>query len=196
MPARRPATGAARPSLQAAARHRAAATAAGVVVTIGAATARRRRMAATRAADGERRVAPGVTVDDLHGLFSGIGIIGRIKQKRGYKDQWPYNIKIYTDDKGKCKGDATVTYEDPQAAHTAGSFFTGHDFQGRKIEVVMAAKGAARSGPPQGGGGGGYGGGGGGYGGGGGGGYGGGGGGRGGGYGGGGGGGGDRFRPY
>jgi RNA-binding protein FUS len=140
-------------------------------------------------------LAPSVTVDDLHGLFSGIGIIGRIKQKRGYKDQWPYNIKIYTDDKGKCKGDATVTYEDPQAAHTAGSFFTGHDFQGRKIEVVMAAKGAARSGPPQGGGGGGYGGGGGGYGGGGGG-YGGGGGGRGGGYGGGGGGGGDRFRPY
>ena len=50
--------------------------------------------------------------------------IARIKQKRGYKDQWPHNIKLYTDDAGKNKGDATVTYEDPMAAHSAGGFFT------------------------------------------------------------------------
>lgn len=49
--------------------------------------------------------------------------VGRIKQKRGYKDQWPWNIKIYTDDKGKNKGDACVVYEDPAAAHSAGSFY-------------------------------------------------------------------------
>ena len=47
----------------------------------------------------------------LQALFSGIGIVGRIRQKRGYKDQWPYNIKLYTDDSGKCKGDASLTYE-------------------------------------------------------------------------------------
>ena len=49
--------------------------------------------------------------------------IGRIKQKRGYKDQWPWNIKIYTDEKGNQKGDAVLSYEDPQAAHSAGGFF-------------------------------------------------------------------------
>ena len=52
-----------------------------------------------------------------------VGQVGRIKQKRGYKDQWPYNIKIYTDDKGKNKGDACLAYEDPSAAHSAGGFF-------------------------------------------------------------------------
>ncbi|KAK1320202.1 BTB/POZ domain-containing protein POB1 [Acorus calamus] len=46
--------------------------------------------------------------------------VGRIKQKRGYKDQWPYNIKIYTDDSGNSKGDACLSYEDPSAAHSAG----------------------------------------------------------------------------
>lgn len=58
--------------------------------------------------------------------------IARIKQKRGYKDQWPHNIKLYTDDAGKNKGDATVTYEDPMAAHSAGGFFTSEwDMGGR-----------------------------------------------------------------
>ncbi|CAF1890387.1 unnamed protein product [Brassica rapa subsp. trilocularis] len=50
-------------------------------------------------------------------------LVGRIKQKRGYKDQWPYNIKIYIDEKGKNKGDACLTYEDPSAAHSTGGFF-------------------------------------------------------------------------
>lgn len=51
--------------------------------------------------------------------------VGRIKQKRGYKDQWPWNIKIYTDDSGKAKGDACLAYEDPSAAHSAGGFYNG-----------------------------------------------------------------------
>jgi hypothetical protein len=49
--------------------------------------------------------------------------VGRIKQKRGYKDQWPWNIKIYADDSGKNKGDACLAYEDPSAAHAAGGFY-------------------------------------------------------------------------
>jgi RNA-binding protein FUS len=52
--------------------------------------------------------------------------IARIRQKRGYKDQWPFNIKIYTDDSGKQKGDGVLTYEDPAAAHSAGGFFNGN----------------------------------------------------------------------
>lgn len=54
--------------------------------------------------------------------------VGRIKQKRGYKDQWPYNIKIYTDEQGKNKGDAALVYEDPSAAHSAGGFYNSTPF--------------------------------------------------------------------
>jgi hypothetical protein len=58
--------------------------------------------------------------------------VGRIKQKRGYKDQWPWNIKIYVDDSGKAKGDACLAYEDPSAAHSAGGFYNS------KIAVEFA----------------------------------------------------------
>lgn len=51
--------------------------------------------------------------------------VARIKQKRGYKDQWPWNIKIYTDASGQNKGDAALVYEDPSAAHSAGGFYNG-----------------------------------------------------------------------
>eukprot|EP00897_Mesotaenium_endlicherianum_P010574 jgi/Mesen1/9545/ME000064S08895 len=66
-----------------------------------------------------------VTTDEIRDLFGGIGLVAKIKQKRGYKDQWPWNIKLYTDEQGKNKGDGVLTYEDPQAAHSAGGFFNG-----------------------------------------------------------------------
>ncbi|KAF2596950.1 hypothetical protein F2Q68_00007890 [Brassica cretica] len=88
---------------------------------------------------------PDVTVDELKDLFGGIGQVGRIKQKRGYKDQWPYNIKIYTDDKGKNKGDACLAYEDPSAAHSAGGFFNNYEMKGNKIGVTMAEKSAPKA---------------------------------------------------
>ncbi|KAG1371526.1 putative transcription initiation factor TFIID subunit 15b [Cocos nucifera] len=73
--------------------------------------------------------------------------VGRIKQKRGYKDQWPWNIKIYTDDSGNNKGDAVLSYEDPSAAHSAGGFFNDYDMRGYKINVAMAEKSAPRAAP-------------------------------------------------
>ncbi|KAL2611544.1 hypothetical protein R1flu_023236 [Riccia fluitans] len=88
-----------------------------------------------------------VTVDELRELFGGIGQVARIKQKRGYKDQWPWNVKIYTDEQGKNKGDAVLTYEDPSAAHSAGGFFNDHVLRGHTIKVTMAEKSAPR--PPQ-----------------------------------------------
>uniref|UniRef100_A0A1J3IQ37 Transcription initiation factor TFIID subunit 15b n=1 Tax=Noccaea caerulescens TaxID=107243 RepID=A0A1J3IQ37_NOCCA len=88
---------------------------------------------------------PDVTTDELKDLFGGIGQVGRIKQKRGYKDQWPYNIKIYTDEKGNNKGDAALAYEDPSAAHSAGGFFNNYEMRGNKISVTMAAKSAPRA---------------------------------------------------
>ncbi|CDY18299.1 BnaC09g30490D [Brassica napus] len=54
---------------------------------------------------------PDVATDELKDLFGGIGQVGKIKQKRGYKDQRPYNIKIYTVEKGKNKGDTCLAYE-------------------------------------------------------------------------------------
>ncbi|XP_038990568.1 transcription initiation factor TFIID subunit 15b-like [Hibiscus syriacus] len=87
---------------------------------------------------------PDVTIEELRDLFGGIGQVGRIKQKRGYKDQWPWNIKIYTDEEGNQKGDAVLSYEDPQAAHSAGSFFNNHSMRGYTINVAMAEKTAPK----------------------------------------------------
>ncbi|GMF30876.1 unnamed protein product [Phytophthora fragariaefolia] len=66
-----------------------------------------------------------VTSDELQEMFGAIGIVAREKQKRGYKDQWPFKIKIYTDAAGQPKGDAVLTYEDSNAARTAPEFFNG-----------------------------------------------------------------------
>ncbi|KAJ7562463.1 hypothetical protein O6H91_03G069800 [Diphasiastrum complanatum] len=85
-----------------------------------------------------------VTVDELRDLFGGIGQVARMKQKRGYKDQWPWSIKLYTDESGKNKGDAVLTYEDPSAAHSAGGFFNGHVLRGQEIKVIMAEKSAPK----------------------------------------------------
>ncbi|KAK7385571.1 hypothetical protein VNO78_31296 [Psophocarpus tetragonolobus] len=90
---------------------------------------------------------PDVTIEELKELFGGIGQVGRIKQKRGYKDQWPWNIKLYTDEKGNTKGDGCLVYEDPSAAHSAGGFYNNYDLRGYKISVAMAEKSAPRA-PP------------------------------------------------
>ncbi|KZV25758.1 transcription initiation factor TFIID subunit 15b-like, partial [Dorcoceras hygrometricum] len=83
---------------------------------------------------------PDVTIEELRELFGSIGQVARIKQKRGYKDQWPWSIKLYTDEQGNNKGDAVLSYEDPSAAHSAGGFFNMHDMRGYKIKVSMAEK--------------------------------------------------------
>ncbi|KAL2508168.1 transcription initiation factor TFIID subunit 15b [Forsythia ovata] len=101
---------------------------------------------------------PDVTTDELRDLFGSIGQVARIKQKRGYKDQWPWSIKLYTDEHGNSKGDAVLSYEDPSAAHSAGGFFNMHDMRGHKISVTMAEKSAPKGPPAYGSGGGGRGG--------------------------------------
>mmetsp|Transcript_16100 Transcript_16100/g.18829 ORF Transcript_16100/g.18829 Transcript_16100/m.18829 type:complete len:163 (-) Transcript_16100:12-500(-) len=75
---------------------------------------------------------PDITEEDLAAHFGPLGKIAKKKQRRGYPDQWPYKISIYTDDSGKCKGDAALTYEDPNAAQTAPEFFNGSDLKGSK----------------------------------------------------------------
>ena len=64
-----------------------------------------------------------------------------MKQRRGYPDQWPYAVNIYMDDSGRCKGDATLKYEDPNAASAAPNFFDGSELTGRpgvKLGVTLA----------------------------------------------------------
>ncbi|KAG6602982.1 tbp-associated factor 15b [Phytophthora cinnamomi] len=81
-----------------------------------------------------------VTSDELQEMFGAIGVVAREKQKRGYKDQWPFKIKIYTDAAGQPKGDAVLTYEDSNAARTAPEFFNGADIRGKTIKVELAGK--------------------------------------------------------
>ena len=45
-----------------------------------------------------------VTEEELQQLFGMLGTVARKKQKRGYPDQWPFKINIYTDATGQCKG--------------------------------------------------------------------------------------------
>ncbi|CAI5724013.1 unnamed protein product [Hyaloperonospora brassicae] len=80
------------------------------------------------------------TSDELQEMFGAIGIVAREKQKRGFKDQWPFKIKIYTDADGQPKGDAVLTYEDANAARTAPEFFNGTDVRGNTIKVELAGK--------------------------------------------------------
>merc|ERR1719334_2223123 len=56
-------------------------------------------------------------------------------------------IWIYKDrNTGEQKGEATVTYDDPQAAQSAISWFDGKDFNGSTIKVQMAMVRAPPSG--------------------------------------------------
>ncbi|GMF30432.1 unnamed protein product [Phytophthora lilii] len=79
-----------------------------------------------------------VTSDELQEMFGAIGVVAREKQKRGYKDQWPFKIKIYTDASGQPKGDAVLTYEDSNAARTAPEFFNGTSAVAGLVEVELA----------------------------------------------------------
>ena len=84
---------------------------------------------------------PNVTAEELQEQFGMLGVVARKKQKRGYPDQWPYKINIYTDSSGKCKGDASLTFEDPNAAQSAPGFFNDAELPnhpGFKMGVVMA----------------------------------------------------------
>ena len=73
-----------------------------------------------------------VKEEDVVELFKQIGVIAKIKQKFGFKDEWPWNVRLYKDGY-RNKGDGTVTYEDPMAAHSAGKFFTGHKLKGSEV---------------------------------------------------------------
>ncbi|KAH9260711.1 hypothetical protein BASA81_001178 [Batrachochytrium salamandrivorans] len=83
---------------------------------------------------------PHTTEEMLAEHFSMSGKIARKRQARGYPDQWPPNIKLYVGERGEFRGDALVTYEDPNASLTAPGFYDGGDFHGSTISVQLAKK--------------------------------------------------------
>lgn len=58
------------------------------------------------------------------------------------KKTFEHKIKVYEVDRVP-KGDAVLSYDDPNAAHKSTEFFTGQLFEGSPITVVMCEKIAA-----------------------------------------------------
>lgn len=102
---------------------------------------------------------PEANEDEIAQHFGAIGII-KIDKKTSKPKIWLYRDK----DTGKPKGEATVTYDDSNAARSAIQWFDGKDFKGTIIKVQMAVQksfhnnGTAGYGGGRGGGRGGYGG--------------------------------------
>ena len=87
------------------------------------------------------------TESDLNELFSGIGIIARVRQKFGFPDQWPHAVKIYKDNAtGANKDEAVIKYDDPMAAQSAPGFYDGHVLNGKTLSVTIATSREDREG--------------------------------------------------
>ncbi|XP_052799798.1 RNA-binding protein cabeza-like [Mya arenaria] len=101
-----------------------------------------------------------IVEEDLIALFGSIGII-KIDKKTNKPKLWIYKDK----NTGLPKGEATVTYDDPETAKAAINWFNDKDFQGNIIKVQIAqrkvntqfsgGRGGGRGAPRGGGGGGG-----------------------------------------
>ncbi|PNF31967.1 hypothetical protein B7P43_G06566 [Cryptotermes secundus] len=78
-------------------------------------------------------MSPALTEDDIQQHFGAIGVI-KMDRRSGKPKIWMYKDKIT----GKPKGEATVTYDDANAARSAIDWFDGKDFKGSIIKVQMA----------------------------------------------------------
>lgn len=76
-----------------------------------------------------------VSEAEIEQHFGAIGII-KTDKKTMKKKIWLYKDKAT----GSSKGEATVTYDDPNAARSAISWFDGKEFRGNTIKVQMATK--------------------------------------------------------
>ena len=103
---------------------------------------------------GERRYAYLLACGRLVDFFRQIGIIKEGKGKeKGKKKVWIYRDKST----GQPKGDATVSYEDPNGAKGAVDWFNGKPFEGKGDPITVSiAQRKANPNYPAGGGGGGY----------------------------------------
>ncbi|KAJ3225166.1 hypothetical protein HK099_007249 [Clydaea vesicula] len=74
-----------------------------------------------------------VTEASLSQMFGSIGVI-KFDKKNAKKKIWVYMDKVT----GLPKGDATVTYDDPQTSDAAVEWFDGKVFEGNNIKVEKA----------------------------------------------------------
>ncbi|WP_411016111.1 hypothetical protein, partial [Salmonella sp. s51884] len=72
--------------------------------------------------------------EQLVEFFGAIGII-KIDKRRNAPKVW-----IYKQPNGDSKGEATITYDDTQAAKSAIDWFNGKDFQKNIIKVQLATR--------------------------------------------------------
>lgn len=82
-----------------------------------------------------------VTAEQLAQHFGSIGVIKNDKRS-GDPRIWIYKDRMT----GKPKGEATITYEDPEAAQSAISWFHEKEFQSRTIKVQQATRKVAPGG--------------------------------------------------
>ena len=82
-----------------------------------------------------------VTTADLVSFFGQIGAIK--KSKKNYNQGEP-TIHLYKDKRtGRCKGDGTISYEEPDTAKAAIKWFDGNPFMNRpgtKLSVSIAQR--------------------------------------------------------
>ncbi|XP_071876190.1 RNA-binding protein cabeza isoform X3 [Bombus fervidus] len=76
---------------------------------------------------------PSISEEEICQHFGAIGIIKHDK-RTGKPKVWMYKDK----NTGKSKGEATVTYDDQNAARSAIDWFDGKEFKGRTIKVQIA----------------------------------------------------------
>ncbi|XP_070165172.1 RNA-binding protein cabeza isoform X3 [Polyergus mexicanus] len=76
---------------------------------------------------------PSISEEEICQHFGAIGVIKHDK-RTGKPKIWMYKDK----NTGKSKGEATVTYDDQNAARSAISWFDGKDFKGCTIKVQIA----------------------------------------------------------
>ncbi|GFG34884.1 hypothetical protein Cfor_00099, partial [Coptotermes formosanus] len=80
-------------------------------------------------------MSPALTEEDIQQHFGAIVLLTFQTDRRTGKPKiWMYKDKIT----GKPKGEATVTYDDANAARSAIDWFDGKDFKGSIIKVQMA----------------------------------------------------------
>jgi RNA-binding protein FUS len=78
---------------------------------------------------------PELTEDEIAQHFGSIGVI-KMDKKTQKRKIWLYKDK----QTGMSKGEATVTYDDANAAQSAISWFDGKEFGGTQIKVQLATK--------------------------------------------------------
>ncbi|KAL7667537.1 hypothetical protein ACOME3_010640 [Neoechinorhynchus agilis] len=82
-----------------------------------------------------QRLPENCTRQDLAQAFGAIGVV-KMDRRTGQPKIWIYKDKVT----GRGKGEATVTYEDPNSADAAIKWFNGKEVMGQVVSVQLATR--------------------------------------------------------